>query len=497
MERSGKVIITRCGTDVLNCLDLQSPVVRFALQNVLQFCTLRGDGSKCSVVLLKRLLSALQNHYPSNSQVNRLEMIRTIRDVRANVLPELEKQFIANHCCVIATSSDSFRTVLTNITLSFFKCQFPKLIAKNLTNLIVDWVYHESNGTETFETIKKLRHNFYTLAFQVYKFPLSSSKLTEGFILSRDFKYVSDGVLGTINRILLWSINLVETSDELNYMPTIEVQDGATFMQSILHKNQKLIEYIKVLKKNGITVIVSKTLFPEWAVSICKLLQISVVDMVPGEEFDFIVSLTSVCPVTSFNEMDDKNQFQCQTSRVQLGNEKYVRLGLQTSQMVVCGTTVTECNTFCSALQRAAVYIDTWHQDSRRYSFSSGRDGTNDLYISNSFGYVELMSTVAADSLRELLQITDSVHSIIRDLLLEIPLILYRSRYSRKRKSFLKYITDIKMNKSNISHLDIQNPLIVFAILENVFTTAEKMLKIDNIVTTSKSIKSLHYKEED
>lgn len=523
LENAGKVIITRDGAEILSSLQLDDPIIKFALSYICQYAKQRGDGSKMGVILLHKIISELASKSSSAEKMNysdsyiiglqtarKSKAIQFIRHLRLKIIPVLRKTVLSQYCFLTKTCGSSFQQIVSSFLLTNLSSQFPKVIALKLLSLLTEFI-GEPDGRISFENVMKSLENYTNMIFQVYKVPLRMSQVIDGFILSRDFKVLpKQGNIRNRN-VVLWSIPLEQNVDEMTTIPTIETSDESTFMKTVIYKNMLLTEAIQSMEKHNIRMIISSVYFPEWAVSTCSKYSIGVVDMVGEEEFNFLVEKLKVSPITCRADLKDlKNVCKVEVEAMHLGTSRYAFLQIKTRQIVIAGPTVSQCNQYSKALLRCLRTLRSWIHDSREmdcfnvsgnFSYQPHvRDTEDALFWCPSNGYIEYVSYLVINEQPELvspLLLDEQNIDILNSVLLEIPQILHRSAIGKRNGGFLQRLLHFKselrnenfklMLEENYDARGIENPFQFFHCLQNALLASESMLKISSVIYTNNS----------
>ncbi|CAL4197849.1 unnamed protein product [Meganyctiphanes norvegica] len=470
MERSGKVIITRDGKEILSTLEICDPIVKITIDALFAQRSTIGDGTKVSFILLRKLLESLDFHIPVSSceTSRRQQIIKVLHEIQGNVLPTLMKK-----CMQYGTVKQSFyeignlKNILTEGCEGFFTCKFPKLISKSLSKLVINFLFYSCiSGNDFLKRILNLYDSQISI-FEVYKISLLKSSISEGYILTRDFKYFNINMNTDDVKTVFWTLDIEHKNGNGDSFYKLELCEEM-ILKSVSYKQNCFQKYASYLKSNGITCILSSVYFPDWAVSECRSQGISLVDMIDKVEWDFLVTHFKCSSIHSYLDLLDETTYIMieRVAPIVLGTGRFAKLsGIGCHQIVLCGSTVTQCKQFSAACHNALKYIKNWVEDS--ISFSDWKDNCENpnknslyyligkksvnldfhevnsgLYYVPSGGYLELLLLYLIDNC-EIVPKVSVIGSVLKTIFLEVPSILHRKACRKSHSNFLNYLTEV------------------------------------------------------
>ncbi|XP_045584578.1 BBSome complex assembly protein BBS10 isoform X2 [Procambarus clarkii] len=396
MEKAGCVVITQDGAEILTSLDVCDPVVNMVVHGILDQTKVLGDGCKVSFLLLRRLLHSLDSHVATSSCVSlairRQRMVQITQHLRKYVKSTIIKDVIRYGTRVYPLHSfEAFGKVLQSASESFFQTKFSKLVARNLSQLLSTYLFCNcSNSEELIKLLNDLATNVHIAIVQVYKMPLSKSRVISGFVLTRNFKYLHEGMKFDNVSSVLWSIDLEERKDNEICKPIIETGQDQTLIESIFIKNRLLDFCLASLKSLGVHIIFSSTFFPDWAASQCSKYGFSLIDMIEDEEWNFLIKKLQITPIINKGDINLRSvQTLVKIEPVVIGTCKFVRLhGLDVHQILLCGPTPTQCKQFSTAYCKLFMYLNSWVTDCLHFGQIAEKTGNEG---------VENMNNIACD----------------------------------------------------------------------------------------------------
>ena len=514
MESAGKVIITRDGTDIMSLLQIDEPVMNLVIKQVIKTCKANGDGAKSCVILLAAVLRSMDNYFDQRTlgrnvyavdAVSRAHMVRCIDNIKSKLLPEVQQRLLERNAFIISIKDPNFSRTLEILIYSFMLSKTSSLIARSLTNILCQYICKSvKSSVEIPDLVSFLRYNYEDVVFQVYKTPLAKSEVSLGLILTRDVKHLVSAQVSNECKIVLWSIALSESTENIHELPLLHTNNEHQFMQSLLYKNILLDECLKLLSIQGIDVILSSVYFPEWAVATCKSFSVTLVDSIPEDEFQLICSKCAVLPVTCKQELTPScPYFTTKLHQIVIGTGKYAKLDIDHKQLIICGVTPTQCDQVSKIVLKTVAYLDNWFQDClahEKYKRGGkisdiGQEKIPDrnLFYTYSSGYPEIMSSVILNDLSILSNWDDIEKKILTELFLEIPRILHRKADSRIFPKFANQVANVrdalllgKEMQSSKSH--IQSIFEHFNCISVALEGAKTLIKIESIVSSNKRL---------
>ncbi|XP_047495802.1 uncharacterized protein LOC125043609 [Penaeus chinensis] len=371
MEKSGNVIITQDGTELLNSLAINDPVLNIVTRGIVDQVRVFGDGCKTSFLLLRRLLDSLDGHVALSPGVplsmRRQKMIQKIIHVRKNILPYIEDDVIKYGAHVLPLRSfEALGEILLNTSQSFFSTKFSKLISKTLAQLLLTYILSQCSSTgELIKLLDDLANNAHIAVVEVYKLPLLKSQVVPGFFITRDFKYLEKNMQLENVPFVLWSIALEEKKDEGQSKAIIETANDHVLMRSIFIQNRLVDSWLASLHGLGVKMIFSSVYFPDWAVSVCRKYRLSLIDMIDEKEWNFVMIKTGLTPIVIQNDINSGSiRIFEKVEPVAHGLSRFVNLhGLNMHQIVLCGPTITQCHQFSTAFLNLFKYLHCWMSD--------------------------------------------------------------------------------------------------------------------------------------
>ncbi|XP_064103717.1 uncharacterized protein LOC135213620 [Macrobrachium nipponense] len=370
MERSGSVIITQDGIELLSSLTIGDPLLAMVTKGILDQSKVRGDGSKRTLLLLRSLLRSLDHHVSlrnSTSQtVRRQRMLQIVSYLKRYMLSTIQRQVFENGVQVYPLHNfEALGEILTSSAESFFSTKFSKLISKTLAGLFRLYLTCQcSSSDDVVKLLGDKMINTHRAIVEIYNAPLLKSNVTQGFVLTRDFKHLEQSMSFENLPCVLWSIELEEVKEGPSNV-TVEVADSELLMDSLMVHNLYLTKCLSILKSIHVRLIFSSVYFPDWAVLQCKKYGFSVIDMIDAEEWSFIVTKLRASPVTCINDICS----ECirtidKVEPIILGNSHFIRLYLSNIyQIILYGPTVSQCKQFSSAFCKLFRYLHHWIMD--------------------------------------------------------------------------------------------------------------------------------------
>lgn len=517
MEHAGKVVITRDGAEILQSLQLNDPVIKLALSSISQFAKQRGDGCKMGVMLLHKMVTEIASSFSSKAMYHggslppyieaeeRSKALQFIRHFRLSIIPQLQSTVLERYCYTSTNNNTDFRDTILAFIRTNLSSLFPNVIVTRLLSLFNDFLtdFYLSN---LYENVADSLENYNNLIFQVYKTPLRMSRIINGYVLSKDFKVHPDKREMEEQNVVLWSIPLEQSIDDVSTVPTIETSDEPTFMRTILYIQNLLDKAMKTMKQQKIQVIISSVYFPEWAVSTCAKYSMGLVDIVRKEEFDYLIEKLEVPPISCKEELlNPKYVCKVKTEAIHLGTSRYAMLGItNVRQIVIAGPTVTQCNQFSKAFLRCFRSLRCWIEDSRDVCSilqisDDNASNTEVVFCCPSDGYIQMVSHLVIDDNEDSSNFlyTEQQLKFLKSLLLDVPRLLHRSSICKNNESFLKHLINFKVESRevmiqnrNSKRRSIENPIQFFHCLQNALLVSETMIRTSTILYSKNAITS-------
>lgn len=556
MENASCVVITKDGQQLLSRLELCDPLLSVVVRGVLDHTQVLGDGCKVTIFLLHRLLSSLDTHVPhSNASmqgIRRQRLIQIVQQIRKQVLGVVQRDVIKYGAQVYPLNSfEVFSHVLHTSAEDFFITKFSKLIAKNLAKLFSTYVSCVCNSSkELVKLMKVLAIKAHTAVVEVYHMPLMMSYVLNGFVVSRDFRYLHRGMKFESVTFVWWSMSLEEEQEEGVPRPILETSLQEMLVGGILMKRNAVERTLASLSSLGTKLIFSSLYFPDWAVSLCAKYGISLVDSVDGEERDYISGNLGVCPVMEERDvcLDSLSCLE-RIEPLHQGTCRFIQLnGLGAHQILLCGPTPAQCRQFSASFLQLFKYLSSWVADSVDFSQSNDieecdaaagfRDSFSPPYSPEELPQCEMSPvlreahssalssptspavffTMPHGGYEELLAkylISENISvdikncvikSVVLDVFNEVPYLLYR-KLKFSRKSYVEFQTklfgcfaEIRKNNQKIVlpqnvkddiFKGYQNPFLLFKLLHCALHFAEYLLRIECIVPAKQRISHL------
>ncbi|XP_068221123.1 T-complex protein 1 subunit zeta-like [Palaemon carinicauda] len=370
MERSGSVIITQDGIELLSSLAIGDPLLTMVTKGILDQSKVRGDGSKRTLLLLRSLLRSLEYHVSLRNSVSqsvrRQRMLQIITFLKKYMLSVIQRQVFENG--VQAYPLHNFEIlgkILSYSAESFFSTKFSKLISKTLAGLFKLYLTCQcSSSDDVVRLLGDKMINPQTAIVEIYNAPLLKSSVTPGFVLTRDFKHLDQSMPFENLSCILWSIELEDVKEGPSNI-TVEVADSESMIDCVMMRNVFLTKCLSLLKSMRVCLIFSSVYFPDWAVLQCRKFGFSVIDMIDAEEWNFIVTKLRVSPVGCINDIcPDCIRSISKIEPIILGNSHFIRLFLtNVHQIILYGPTVSQCKQFSSAFCKLFRYMHHWIMD--------------------------------------------------------------------------------------------------------------------------------------
>lgn len=371
MERAGSVVITQDGMELLSILDVCDPVVNMVIRGILDQTKILGDGCKVSFLLLRRLLHSLDSHVATphfvSQATRRQKMVQITQQLRNYVKSSIIMDVIKYGTQLYPLHNfEALVDILQRASENFFQTKFSKLVVKSLSQLLATYLFCQcSSSRELINLLHDLTTNAHIAIVEVYKMPLFKSHVISGFVLTRNFRYLHQDMKFENVSSVLWSINLEEEKENGICTSVIETDCDQTLIESIFIQKNLLDSCFATLKSFGVSVILSSTFFPDWAVSQCCKYGFSLIDMIENEEWHFLIKKFNITPL--FNEGDIHMRFVKPLEKIEpvvVGTSHFVRLhGLDVHQILLCGPTPSQCKQFSIAYSKVFRYFNSWVTD--------------------------------------------------------------------------------------------------------------------------------------
>ncbi|XP_047740753.1 Bardet-Biedl syndrome 10 protein homolog [Hyalella azteca] len=521
MENSGKVIITRDGCEILSSLRLEDSVLSFAVSGILQFAKQRGDGSKTGLVLLNNAINVTNDIFFSTgmremsaeTSFARCSTLKVVRRLRQHLLPRLSQLAVRRYCSIISPKDENWSRIIDASLISFLETRFPKYLAGKLAAILSEFLQVNSKCHSLQEIVLFALNNIQNIIFQVYKCPFRMSRVTKGFIISRDFKIELKKSDNCVRKVLFWSLPLEQSTDSFSSFLTIDTSDKNTFMRSIFHSSFGMQKLMEEFQNQKIELIVSSLHFPDWAVAACKQHEIALVDFVSDEEFSFLVQHLKVSPLVCKTEIfDHASQCEVEVNAIYLGSSRFVHFTCHSSQMIISGPTVTQCNQFSKALTACLKMLRNWLEDSKNFLLEQKiinndesladfpikdncieNDLRGTLVWSPSDGFIQCAMLLVIEKYPCLMKLGPEERKLLISMLAEVPQILNGMLVAKTRFSLLKHLhetfKEIEQDHDNgrlkeraIAECRIENPLNFIEIAHNAMLRLESILRIESVV---------------
>ena len=559
LEKAGCVIITKDGTELLSHLEVCDPLVSVVVRGVLKHTSVLGDGCKVTLFLLHRLLTSLDTHVPEHSGsrqgIRRQRLLQIVQQIRSHVLGVVQRDVIKYGAQVYPLNSfEVVSHLLHTSAQDFFKTKFSKIIARNLAKLFSTYISCVcSSSRELVKLIRDLAIKTHTAVVEIYHMPLMMSYVLDGFVITRNFRYLHEGM--KLNNVSLtwWSINLEEEEEEeKGGLPKaiVETSLRETLVGGILMKRNSVERSLAHLASLGTELVFSSLYFPDWAVSLCVKYGVSLVDSVDEDERDFLTEILNVFPMMEERDVHPGSLRSIQRIQpLNLGTCRFIQLtGLGVHQMLLCGPTPAQCRQFSSSFVQFFKYLSSWVADCIDFSQSTDiqecdvaagcRDSFSppfspdelprcdlspvlseaQLSVPSSPTTVAMFFTVPHGGYEELLAkylVAENISvnikntitkAVVMDVLNELPSLLYRKSWF-SQKSYIEFQTKLFNNftelrnsnqKMMLSHMlkdnrfkGYQNPFLLFKLLHCALHFAEYLLRIECIVPAKQRISQL------
>ncbi|KAK7071362.1 hypothetical protein SK128_001397, partial [Halocaridina rubra] len=369
MERSGCVTITQDGIELLSSLSVCDPILDMVSRGIVDQSKQYGDGSKRAVLLLSCILRSLDKHLSSYCQVPqsvRQKMLQVLHDIKENIIPAiLRLAFETGIQNYPLHNFEALGDILGKSAENFFVTKFSKLIATTLSKLFTSFIASQCNSSrDLVKLLDEISRNPVAAIVEVYNTPLLKSHVAQGFVITRNFKFLNETMSLDNVPFIFWSL-VLEENEEGYSKPVIETRDHDILMSSIMYYNNLLTRCLTMLKTYSTCIIFSSVYFPDWAVLLCKKNGFSVIDMIDVDEWNFLTSKFPVNPITIVNDVASESIGLIEKLElVTLGTSQYVRLQIpRVSQVVVCGPTTSQCKQFSAAVCKFFKYVNQWLVD--------------------------------------------------------------------------------------------------------------------------------------
>lgn len=387
MERAGCVIITQDGMELLSTLDVCDPVLNMVVRGVVDQTKFLGDGCKISFLLLRRLLSSLDNYVSTSSCISqalrRKKMVQITQKLRKYVLGSIQKDVIKYGTQVYPLHSyEALGHILQSASEYFFQTKFSKLIARNLAQLLSTYLFYQcSSSEELLRLLNELTTNVHLAVVEIYSMPLLKSHVISGFVVTRTFKYLHQCMKFENVSLVLWSMDIEEEKEDGIPSPIIETSSDQVLLEGIFLKQKLLSLCFASLKSLGVQIIFSSIYFPDWAVLQCRRYGFSLVDMIDSEEWSFLIRKLKLAPV--MNRCDIHAGSVRLLERIEpivIGTSRFIRLqGFNVHQIMLCGPTSTQCKQFSTAFHKLFRYLNSWLVESVNFCQASERTRCEDI----------------------------------------------------------------------------------------------------------------------
>ncbi|KAG0711112.1 Bardet-Biedl syndrome 10 [Chionoecetes opilio] len=558
LEKGGCVTITKDGTQLLSQLEVCDPLVSMVVRGVLQHTRVLGDGCKVTLLMLRRLLTSLDAHVPENSGTmqgcRRRRLIQIVQQIRNHVLGVLQRDVIKYGAQVYPLSSFEVFSHLLHISAEdFFITKFSKLLARDLAKLFSTYISCVcSSSRELVKLIRDLAIKPHQAVVEIYHMPLMMSYVLQGFVITKNFRYLHKDMQLNKIRCAWWCIDLEEQEEEGAPRAILETSLREMLVGGILMKRNAIEHSLARLSSHGTQLVFSSLYFPDWAVSLCAKHGLSLVDAVDKDELHFLTARLGVLPILEGTDVHPGSLTSIdKIEALNLGTCRFLRLsGFAMHQIMLCGPTPSQCRQFSSSFLQLFRYLSSWVADCVDFCHSTDIQGcgaaagctdifsppftTDDLPqcdlspvlsepLPQSSGpssptTVAMFFTVPHGGYEELLAkylVSENISvnikntitkAVVLDVFSELPSVLYR-KSCFTRISFLEFqtklfrnFTELRNNDNNmlLPHMlqdnrfrGHHNPFLLFKLLSCALHFAEYLLRIECIVPAKQRISQL------
>lgn len=504
-EHNGMVLTSKDGAEILSTIHLTNPVTEIVAKSAISMFSEYGDGSKSLVILCKNLFEHLERLATGrNKNVKRRRMINILMLISERILPKLQESSMYEAYFELNSSNkDKLRAVFYGLLTT----KFCSNIGKIFSELLCKYLLESTTKTGFKEFLREVARKPSNSFVEIPDLPVGMSTVVEGFIITRNFKHLQsiDG-LKTCS-FILWSCPILkedheETPKKIQVNKANEAH-GVCFLQM-----QLLTKVLSIMRMKRVCLIISSTYFPEWAISICMSFQISVVDMVNREEFEYLRKKTHLNDFTLFHEADTFNDIGVASfEKFHMANCKFIKIFMPCQQIVVTGPTLSKCRQYFKAMQALITYLLNWIDDSQSHEVTVlNKLETKEpirLYFtscgySNVFKIYTLVNRISWKNL-------EVESHIMKETLKEILLIHYKQLSHRINGSFINFLTSLQDKESEQKHSNsifvetsvklcnqtIENPFLMFKTINAANRTLMQILKVEHVVKSRVKIKAI------
>lgn len=449
------------------------------------------------MLLLNALLYSLNTLYGGSIRgevdvFKRVSMVKVIRNVRAEVLPQIKIRFMENHTKSVRFSDHEFADIARSFVRTSMENNVSKIAAICLSKIVYNYIFIDRNLKHCLSKCENIISDPNDVIFSLAKCTVAKSYITSGLILSNVPKIFPSNNNGKLN-VVMWSKPLMLTKPENNSLPNIETSNKDIFIRSMHYHNTLFMSMIESFKKGGVDMIISSSCFPDWAVATCKRFGVALVDGIVAKQFETLCCLLKVSPITTLRDENVAHfRSSVQFKLDQLGQSIYLLIILPNiSQIILCSQTSTQCKGYIKAVIKTCKQFHQWITNSLEYQnvMNNSKSFPDEILYSDFGGSlgILLMSISTEISKQESFQ---NELSLLKELFLTIPRVCFNQANNNLHYSFFQHCLDFRNNYNSITCGVIENPFAYFHALETTLQEADSITRIHKVLSTTKRIKT-------
>lgn len=405
---TGQVLITNVGASVLECLNIYNPVGRMITSSVTKCQSQCGDGSKTFMLYLAGVMSHINSciddpEYDTvheNSVISRrYSLVLACRRVRQKLLRNVIMPAVTKCCVVIDIRENPSVTMatMTSIVSTHLSGKYSRTTCSHLAQTLVDFICLDLEDFDRLpDVIEVCLQNFHLLCVEIEGRQPSSTHVTNGILIQKDFLYVSPTLLraAPVNFVVMHS-TLDGSEEETKLRSMYTAKNSAALNSAVEWKTRQFSVLVSWLKARRVDLILCSKRIDEIFNGLCSAAWISTVEFVDAEELHRIEVTFGVGAVNSFSDLlDAESQSyigsceRCEPTT--LGGKQLVYLGLPTShekpdarcqptgsssvkygdacpprQLIACGMSTGACRQVRISLHNSLKVLRAWTECNR------------------------------------------------------------------------------------------------------------------------------------
>ncbi|CAC5396683.1 BBS10 [Mytilus coruscus] len=454
---TGQVIISSDGKTVLRKLQFGHPVARLIIDSMTRTVNFTGDGSKTFILYLSKFFhELLQQEFKSTSHNDCVFALQKIKFEISSKLASFIKTKIPGSERVISSGfiCEILRTSLSN--------SFQERIIEHYVTMMNEAVCtHGQDEQVITNNIKYMADNFYQFCIKVPSLPYSESKTLSPFLIQRRFAVYSQNSLFQYVRFVICLFPITGHPKNVETREIIRLKNESSLIRFMDHHHYLLKKFVEMCKTKNIQLVLCSELVSDQALQLFELNGICVVQYVPEEDCDWLLSSLKMSPCTIISETLESNILHTAKSckPLILNGRQCVHLELDCQlhlpkMLIICAPTEGLCNQAFLNLQKSLKTISSFLSSNNPKSLKdedgNGNFGT-EISVIGGGGTFEFL---VAEFLSEFSQSESScsiklICRILSTAVLQLPKILFHNNSPSKQFDFkLLLVLFEKISKS-------------------------------------------------